>query len=373
MPQLAGPPQSLPSITDSLSAFPLLEPKRQQQLQERLEAPVIGMLGRRGLGLLWEVLPGSAVLPLPCLGLAAAPPCASAPGLLLFQLSAAGDVFYQHLRLQQASSLREPLDHPAPEHPASRVTAPPVDPASTPSWTSQASARCSCWLEALMELSPTCPVWAAPTFSHRRFLGHMEQQKSQETMLQKLRATMAKGQLLRPGDLSTLPRAEPPPTPQCSQQDELTERLAEAWKGQAADWWKRSHGQTSGPQTQSKRPKRRTQLSSTFSSFTSYLDAPDASSAPCSQDLSTSEAYPQPPRTPASQELTQELWVQGVQHERQQTLRDYVAKLPLQRNTPRPVATPPSQASSLQTMSFRQQTPVLSGSYPPRKKQRMGF
>lgn len=50
MPQLAGPPQSLPSITDSLSAFPLLEPKRQQQLQERLEAPVIGSLGRRGLG-----------------------------------------------------------------------------------------------------------------------------------------------------------------------------------------------------------------------------------------------------------------------------------------------------------------------------------
>lgn len=52
MPHLAGPPQSLPSIIDSLPAFPLLEPKRQQQLQERLEAPVIGAMGRRGLGLL---------------------------------------------------------------------------------------------------------------------------------------------------------------------------------------------------------------------------------------------------------------------------------------------------------------------------------
>lgn len=345
IPQLAGPPQSLPSITDSLSAFPLLEPKRQQQLQERLEAPVIG--------------------------LAAAPPCASAPGLLLFQLSAAGDVFYQHLRIQQTSSLREP-DHPAPERPASRAAAPPVDQGSTPSWTSRASARCSRWLEALMELSPTNPVWAAPTFSHRRFLGHMERQKSQETLAQKLRAAMAKGQLLRPGDLGTLPKAEPPPAPQCSQQDELTERLTKAWEGRAAAWWKRHQDQTSGSQRQSKRPKRRTQLSSTFSSFTSYMDSPDASSAPHSQDLSNSEACPQPPRTPPSQELTQELWAQGVQHERRQTLRDYMAKLPLQDN-PGPVATPPSQTSSRQTRSFRQQTPVLSGSHPPRKKPRMGF
>jgi hypothetical protein len=50
MPQLAGPPQSLPSITESLSAFPLLEPKKQQLLQERLEAPVIGTLGRGAWG-----------------------------------------------------------------------------------------------------------------------------------------------------------------------------------------------------------------------------------------------------------------------------------------------------------------------------------
>ncbi|XP_027266559.1 TATA box-binding protein-associated factor RNA polymerase I subunit C isoform X1 [Cricetulus griseus] len=345
MPHLAGPPQSLPSIIDSLPAFPLLEPKRQQQLQERLEAPVIG--------------------------LAAAPPCASAPALLLFQLSAAGDVFYQHLRLQAASSLGEgePPDHLASECPAPRALTPSVDQSS---WTPQASARCRRWLEALMELSPACPVWAAPTFSHRRFLGHVEQQKSQ-TMSQKLRSAMAKGKLLRPEDLGTLPRAELPPAPQCSQQDELTERLAEAWEGGAAAWWKRLQGQTSGSQAQIKRPKRRTQLASTFSSLTSCLDFPDTSSPPCSQNLATSEAWPQPPGTLPSQELTQEPWAQGVRRERRQTLRDYMAKLPLQKDTPGPVATPPSQASSLQATPLRRQTPVLSGSHPPRKKPRMGF
>ncbi|KAL1784308.1 TATA box-binding protein-associated factor RNA polymerase I subunit C isoform X1 [Sigmodon hispidus] len=343
MPQLAGPPQSLPSIIDSLPAFPPLEPKRQQQLQERLEAPVIG--------------------------LAAAPPCASSPVLLLFQLSAAGDIFYQRLRLQPASSLGEGelLDHSAPECPASKAVAPSVDQSS---WAPQDSVRCRRWVEALMELSPTCPVWSAPTFSHRRFLGHMEHQKSQ-TMSQKFRAAMAKGQLLRPEDLGTLPRAEPPPAPQCSQQDELTERLKEAWEGGLAAWWKGRQGQTSRSQTQTKRPKRRTQLASTFSSLTSYADFPDTSSPPCSQDLSTSGACPQPPGSQASQ-LTQEPWAQGVQRERRQTLRDYMARLPL-KDTPALVATPSSQTSSLQAMPFRQQAPVLSGSHPPRKKPRMGF
>lgn len=45
--RLAGPPQSLPSRSDSLSAFPLLEPRRQKRLQERLKAPTIGALGRQ--------------------------------------------------------------------------------------------------------------------------------------------------------------------------------------------------------------------------------------------------------------------------------------------------------------------------------------
>lgn len=224
----------------------------------------------------------------------------------------------------------------------------------------------------MMEQSPTCPVWAAPTFSHRRFLGHMEQQKSQP-MSQKLRAAMAKGQLLRPEDLGTLPRAEPPPAPQCSQQDELTERLTEAWENGVAAWWKGHRGQTSGSQTQTKRPKRRTQLSSTFSSLTSYLDIPDTSSPSCSQNRSTSESRPQPPGTQPSQELAQELWTESVQREHRQTLRDHMAKLPLQKDTPGPVATPPSQASSLRAMPLRWQAPILSGSHPPRKKSRMGF
>ncbi|XP_008826139.1 TATA box-binding protein-associated factor RNA polymerase I subunit C isoform X2 [Nannospalax galili] len=344
MPRLAGPPKSLPSITDSLSAFPPLEPKNQQQLQERLEAPVIG--------------------------LAAAPPCASAQLLSVFQLSAAGDVFYQ--QLQPASSLGGGCPPILPAD-CSAHGAAAVDQVPTSSWTPKDNACCSRWLETLLHLPPTPPVWAAPTFSHRRLLGHMELQKSQGTMSQRLRAAMARGQLLRPEDLGTRPMAEPPPAPECSQQDELTERLTEAWAGRAAAWWEGQRGRTSGPQTQAKRPKRRTQLSSTFSSLKSHLDHPDTSSPPQSPDWVTTEARPRPPGTPPSQESTQELWAQRVRRERRQTVRDFMAKLPLQKDTPGCVGTPPSQASSLQVTPSQQQTPALSGSQPPRKKPRMGF
>lgn len=44
-PRLVGLPQSLPTRSDSLSAFPLLEPKSHRRLQERLKAPTVGVLG----------------------------------------------------------------------------------------------------------------------------------------------------------------------------------------------------------------------------------------------------------------------------------------------------------------------------------------
>ncbi|XP_006152628.1 TATA box-binding protein-associated factor RNA polymerase I subunit C isoform X1 [Tupaia chinensis] len=383
-PRLAGPPQSLPSRTDSLSAFPVLEPKSQQRLQERLSAPTIGL--------------ASTI-----------PPSASTPVLSIFHLSAAGDIFYQHFHLRADPSLLH--RDPGSDCHAPTMTAPSLDKTPTPptaSWTPQATALCSQWLTALMEVPSAPRAWAAPTFSHRHLLGSLEPHGVQGTVPEALRAAMAAGRLLRQRDLGSLPRAEPPPAPESGPEDELTERLGEAWEGRGAAWWARQLGRASASGKQSKRPKRRTQLSSTFSSLSSRPELSDAISPPPSPDRAP-EARPQPPATPPSQELTQEPWAEGVPSERQQTLRDYMANLPLRRDTTGHVATPPSQASSIPATPSQQQAedhmaklplqgdtlghaatppsqassarathsqqraPVLSGSQPRRKKPRMGF
>ncbi|XP_023101643.2 TATA box-binding protein-associated factor RNA polymerase I subunit C isoform X1 [Felis catus] len=364
-PRLAGPPQSLPSSSDSLSAFPLLEPKSQWRLQERLKAPTIGL---------------AAVLL----------PSASAPVLFLFQLSAAGDVFHQRLRLQADPGL--------------------ASGAPVASWTPQATARCGRWLKALLEVPLPPPVWAAPNFSHRRVLGCVEPRRMEQKVPEGLRAAMAEGRLLLRRDLGAAPSAEPPPAPEPGPEDELSARLEAAWEGRAAAWWESQQGGSSGPGKRPQRHKRRTQLSSTFSSLSGRLDLSDATSPPRSPDRTSPEARPQPPVTPPSQELTQEPWARGVPSERQQTLRDYMAKLPLRGDPPggvssplsqasgvratpsgqqplrdgsaeRPLrrhtlggaAVPSSQTSSVRATPSRQQASVPSGSQPRRKKPRMGF
>ncbi|XP_027475345.2 TATA box-binding protein-associated factor RNA polymerase I subunit C isoform X1 [Zalophus californianus] len=327
-PRLAGPPQSLPSSSDSLSAFPLLEPKSQWRLQERLKAPTIGLA-------------------------ATIPSSASEPVLSLFQLSAAGDVFHQHLHLQ------------ADPGPHSR--------APTASWTPQATACCSRWLKALLDVPPTPPVWAAPTFSHRRLLGCMEQRKVEQKGPEGLRAAMAAGRLLRQQDVGSPPSAGPPPAPEPGPEDELSARLEAAWEGRMAAWWERQQGRSSGPGRQPKRRKRRTQLSSTFSSLSGRLDLSDATSPPHSPDRASPEARPRPPVTPPSQESTQELWARGVPSERQQTLRDYMARLPLRGDAPRGVSSPLSGTSSVRATRSRPQT-LQDGTaeLPPRRNTRRG-
>ncbi|XP_027998699.2 TATA box-binding protein-associated factor RNA polymerase I subunit C isoform X1 [Eptesicus fuscus] len=377
-PRLAGPPQSLPSRSDSLSAFPLLEPRSQWQLQERLQAPTIGLAA--------TILPSSPT-----------------PVLSLFQLSAAGDVFHQRLHLRE--------DPGPPSDPGPNCHAP------TASWSPQATACCRRWLKALLKVPPAPPVWAAPTFSHRRLLGFKEQQKVEGKVQEGLRAAMAQGRLLQQRDLGSLPTAEPPPGPKPGPQDELSERLEAAWEGPVTAWWEQQQDRTSRPRRQLKRPKRRMQLSNTFSSLSGHLDLSGATSPPHSPDWMSPVlrprspvSRPQSPVTLPSQELTQDLWAQGIPSERQQTLRDYMAKLPLQgntpegasaslsqisstqatpstqrtlrdctaelpphRDTPEGATVPSSQTSSIWATPSRQQVRVLSGSQPHRKKPRMGF
>ncbi|XP_066874429.1 TATA box-binding protein-associated factor RNA polymerase I subunit C isoform X2 [Kogia breviceps] len=327
-PRLAGPPQSLPSRSDSLSAFPLLEPKSQWRLRERLTAPAIGLA-------------------------AAIPPSAATPVLSLFQLSAAGDVFHQRLHLQA---------DPGPDSPA-----------PTASWTPQASASCSQWLKALLEVPPAPPVWAAPTFSHRRLLGCFEPQKAEGRAPEGLRTAMAKGRVLQPRDLGLLPTEERAPAPEPGPEDELSERLEAAWEGRAAAWWERRQGSSLGPGKQPKRHKRRTQLSSTFSSLSGRLDLSDAASPPPSPERTLPEAGPQPPVSPPSQESTQEPWARGVPSERQQTLRDYMAGLPLRGASPGGASVPSSRTSSARAGPSRRRAAAHSGAQPHGKKPRMGF
>ncbi|NP_001071356.1 TATA box-binding protein-associated factor RNA polymerase I subunit C [Bos taurus] len=311
-PRLVGLPQSLPTRSDSLSAFPLLEPKSHRRLQERLKAPTVGLA-------------------------AAIPPPASTPVLSLFQLSAAGDVFHQrlHLRADPGPNARAPAA----------------------SWTPQATACCSRWLEALLEVPLTPPVWAAPTFSHRRLLGGFEPQKVEGPVPEGFRRAMAQGRLLQRRDLGLLPTEERPPAPEPGPEDELSERLEAAWEFGAAAWWERQRGSRAGPGKQPKRHKRRTQLSSTFSSLSGRVDLSDAASPAPSPDHTLPEARPQPPRTPPSQELTQEPWAQGVPSERQQTLRDYMAELPLRTDTPGGASALSSQTPSVRATPSRQHAP----------------
>ncbi|KAM6225303.1 TATA box-binding protein-associated factor RNA polymerase I subunit C [Rhynchocyon petersi] len=334
--QLAGPPQSLPSRTEALSGFPLLEPKSQQRLQERLNAPTTGLVA--------TVLPAS-----------------SPPALALFHLSSAGDLYYQHLRLQEGSDCQR--DKGLPGDPKPQTPA-------VPSWTPQATACCGWWLEALLKVPEPPSVWRAPTFSQRRhLLGYKEQPRSEGKVLGSLRTAMAQGQLLRPRDLGSPPMAEPPPAPKSGPEDELSERLSEAWEGRMVAWWARHKGGRSGLRPPPRRHKRRTQLSSTFSSLSGHLDLSDGPSPPPSPDHTSPglrfrlRPRPRPPATPPSQDLTQEPWAQDIPVERQQTLRDYVAKLPASGS--RVASMTPSQASSLQSTPSTQK--------PPRKKSRMGF
>ncbi|XP_074058078.1 TATA box-binding protein-associated factor RNA polymerase I subunit C [Macrotis lagotis] len=314
--QLAAPPQSLPSLMDSLPGFPVLEPHGQQLLQNRLKAPLTGL---------------AAVVP---------PSCPN-PTMLLFQLSAAGDVFYQRLRLQpdasakNAHSLRksnsstDPSDEPSLDSHDQTSAAPSSDTTLGPSavsWNPRAVACCRRWLKTLMQIPPTPPLWTPPTFSQHRHHIQWVREEDKGKVREGLQAAMTEGRLLQQGDLGPLPPSDPPPAHEPSNtcpEDKLNERLEAFWEGKGASWWNNQQGGTQKPRKRPSREKRRTQLSSSFSSARTDSDFDISSSAgetlsPLSRMSETSQSL----------ELTQEPWAQNIPQERRQTVRDYLAILP---------------------------------------------
>ncbi|XP_044516491.1 TATA box-binding protein-associated factor RNA polymerase I subunit C [Gracilinanus agilis] len=395
-PRLAAPPQSLPSPIDSLPGFPGLEPHGQQLLRERLQAPLTGLV---------------AVVPPRCLS----------PTMLLFQLSAAGDTFYQRLRLQpDADSLPDassPCDHAGDpgldSHP--QTSAPPsLDAAPDPravSWKPRAVACCRRWLKTLLQAPPALPPWTPPTFSQHH-LRWSREEEAKGKVREGLQAAMTEDRLLQQGDLGPLPSSDPPPGHEpFGPEDKLSERLEASWEGKGALWWDSQQSGSQAPRKRQSREKKRTQLSSSFSSVRTNSDF---------SDLNSSFYYPhetpspihRPPEASQSLELSQELWAKSVPRERRQTLRDYLAVLPsldsesysapqaqdlgsqtIPPSDPGRCSVPHSQNpgsqslysfdpefsslfhsqnSSVHTLPSRP-TPSLAGSQPLKKKPRMGF
>ncbi|XP_043845932.1 TATA box-binding protein-associated factor RNA polymerase I subunit C [Dromiciops gliroides] len=377
-PQLAAPPQSLPSLIDSLHGFPVLEPHGQQLLQDRLKAPLTGLA-------------------------AVVPPSHPSPSMLLFQLSAAGDVFYQRLWLQPDSSSKNAdspqngisstdcADDPGFSSHDQTSATPSLNTASDAcalSWNAQAVACCRRWLKTLLQVPPALPPWTPPTFSQHHHLRWSREEEDKGEVREGLQAAMTEGRLLQQEDLGPLPPSDPPPAHEpFGPEDKLSERLKASWEGKGAVWWDSQQGSTQVPR---KRQKRRSQLSSSFSSVRTNSDFSDIASSP-HRSYETPSPLHKLPETSRSLELSQELWAWSIPRERRQTLRDYLAVLPspdsggcstpLSQNPSShslPTSEPGrhsvlrSQNPSTQTLPS-QHTPSLAGSQPRKKKPRMGF
>ncbi|XP_038598436.1 TATA box-binding protein-associated factor RNA polymerase I subunit C [Tachyglossus aculeatus] len=307
-PQFTGPPLALPSLADALPDFPPAEPRSHHLLKERLRAPATGLAAASGL-------PG--------------PPCS----LLIFQLSAAGDVFYHRLLHRSEADPSKDTGEavgPGPNDDSSGTRAvdhdpsPGTDPdtettaASNPSagsrqapfsagGDSQAADCWQGWLSTLLQGAshPPQSPWAPPTFARRKLLS-LGQQGASSSVAAAARSgllvAMAEGQLLHPKDLGlapTQPSPAPGPLPgSCS--NDLNERLGAAWGGQGRAWWearqvgarKERAQRLRERRQQAKRRQPRPQLSSSFSSFSSF----SVCSFSARSDLSD---CPSPPHSPA--------------------------------------------------------------------------
>ncbi|XP_061468628.1 TATA box-binding protein-associated factor RNA polymerase I subunit C [Rhineura floridana] len=401
--QLWGPPQKLSSISDSLPHFPVQVPSRHEALRQRLTKPTAGIaaaLGQQG----------------------------QSQTLLIFQLSEAGDLFYQPLRHQVlglSSEERGEEDRWGPEPDASREDSvagdpegamlrkgPPLPhpvPATTPGFASSYQRWLKAFVRAWKQL-PTQeqgrPQPSATVSQHHLFNFRQLREQAGETALcrearQRLQKAMQEKRLLcpwPPGEAPVPLALEPQALP-----GELGERLAASWAGNWAGWWEEKLGLTQAQKQQAVREQRRRRkrawgtrsLSGSFTSSASYqtdqsdfsvwtgssqgsamdTDSLHPAASPCPPKEPGSPPGPCPP--PASQEpqadsqdssqllSSQALSACGIPAERRQTLRNYLAIFE------EPLEDLPlSQGSSRASQRY---LPSSQGSQRAPKRSRMGF
>ncbi|KAG8131377.1 hypothetical protein E2320_017954 [Naja naja] len=368
--QLQGAPQKLPSIKDCLPHFPVQVPARQRALSQRLSVPTAGIAAALGQQ-------------------------EGIQTLLVFQLSEAGDLFYQAL-LPQASG--EEAEGQASSHSdsgaavAGRPRQDPVSPERAKTACSPAAAALyRRWLRAWKRTAPPAQDWQCPpaTLNQGCLFAHREMREtggSSPSSLQascRLRTAMREGRLSW-GEESGVPV---PPTPQ-GPPGELGQRLAASWVGDWAAWWLERLGSTKARRQQELREQRRrakrrrgTQsLSGSFTSSTSYQSEPSDWSGD-GWDPRPPPAMPveppiqAPPPLPSSSQQgssgllsSQSLSARGIPRERRQTLRRYLAVLD-QPPEPPEDDLPASQASALGSS----QRGPSSSQGPQSKRARMGF
>ncbi|NWR81325.1 TAF1C polymerase, partial [Centropus unirufus] len=345
--QLVGPPQKLHSISSCLEHFRTQLPHHHHLLQQRLGVPAAGM---------------AAVLK----------EDGRQESLLVFQLSEAGDVFYQRLTHEERCASPKPS---------------PVVP-------SKATAlRYRRWLKGLSEHCRDPPQHSyPPTRGQKRLFTRKELQTLEghsalhRQARQQMRQAMLEGGRIQHWDLPDSQTSAVPQPPEPEQDtDTLSTRLTAAWAGDWNQWWEKRSSFYKAQRQRALQERRRRQkrgrrwqgLSASFTSSLTYqselseLSGTDPPPSPVLPGAGSPPRHSPPPSLELDEGLlsSQSLHSRGIPKERRKTLRDYLG---LQaEGPPESLEFPRSQDSQLCIPSSQSQR--SSASQTRRKRPRMGF
>ncbi|XP_044129055.1 TATA box-binding protein-associated factor RNA polymerase I subunit C [Bufo gargarizans] len=391
--QLHLPAVCLPRISDSLNYLDPLLPHQHDTVLQRLQFPLAG--------------------------LAAASLGRAEDHLLVFQLTAAGDLFVQRLVQDAANAPSDSCSRPTTliycnsEEPAavlSQQSVPedevvnhcpesiPEDTRPSRSLKAESTTMFCRWLHDLYNTETRQrPIVRPVRQIHRLFPFEKVSESAQEadSLRERLRESMRRGVLL-PSPAEATSGALEGIHPE-SWKDPLSQRLTASWEERLGLWWDDQLGTNLESKIQALREKQRRRKllrsrsrSTLTGSFTASITSDPYETDPCSpwscsgapeadtpadlplepsigQDYSADEASQMPTtsrlcKSSAVITSSQSLQAKGIPHERRQTLRDFLSFLG-DSETPR--QTPPPTASQSQTLSQRSQ--------PPSKRSRMGF